>query len=220
MLICEVMLSSLPDIFDPIASTAMKKLSSLTANGCDSALSCNHGVLNIVAICNGFIGAVYAHEAIESLSMMLDPSVDVQSSYWSFDMLHHSDVNRCSVEAAIRADLLIVSAHAASSLPAHVRSWIMTVMQESQQDAPAIAAFHADTEDTTKTLCPMCEFLTGVAALWHTNFLCNESFDHQLERGLAPDLLQRRQQKQKRMPSKTVRPLSARNKGFAWGIPV
>ena len=163
------------------------------------------------------MGAVYAHEAVESLCQTLGPQTVVQASYWSFDMLDPLDTEQPSLRLAAGADLVIVAAFAEEPLPANVRSWVMTAMRESDRAAPYIAAFHPDASLRSELESPMCEFLNAVAMLWHTDFLCNESFDHRLGDGLATELLQRQRMKPRKEPC--AYPRTALASGFCWGVP-
>lgn len=183
---------------------------------CDRALL-PHSSLEVVAICEGLIGAVYAHEAVESLGQMLNSDTMVRSSYWKFDMLDGQDNHHPSLRLAANADLIVVSAFCDEPLPAHVCSWLMNVMRESNDTPPFLAAFHPGIDDGSILTSPMCEFLGAVASLWHTEFLCNDSFDHRLHVGLPTELLLRQAVKP-RMHS-SIHHRAAPANGFCWGIP-
>lgn len=175
-------------------------------------------IINVVVICDDFVGAVYALEAIESIRLCLGPNTLIQSSYWRFDRLNALDPTDPSLEAVANADLLIVStSNSSTPLMANVRWWTMVALRECSGSLPVIAAFHPAAEDSSGEESPMCEFLSGIATRWNADFLCNASFDTRLAAGLAFELLEYHRNKRSNFDRANF--ASSFTSGFGWGIP-
>ena len=148
--------------------------------------------LKVVALYDGFISAVYAHEAVGSLAMAVRPFMDVESSAWSFAMLSRLDLRHPSIREAAEADMIIIAADASLPLPPHIRTWLTRSLQENGKGAPLIVAIHEEDAEQAEATSPLHEDLGYIAERWGTPLLRNGEYDAHLERGLAGDLASRR----------------------------
>ena len=171
--------------------------------------------LSVVAVYDGITDAVGVHAAIGALTMSAGPDVNVRCITWSFDMLTRLDVRHVSIREAAQADVLIVSASGTDPLLAHVTAWVTTCLRENGRGAPLLAALHLEAPGLAESSSPLCEFLSRTAALWQTEFLCNEDFAARLDQGLALQLLERRNRRFELDPDDAGHPELA---GFRWGI--
>jgi hypothetical protein len=137
--------------------------------------------LNVVALHDGFMTAVYAHEAVGSLTMAARPHVNVASRAWSFDMLTRLDVRHPSIRMASEADVIIIAADACAPLPHHVMSWLARSMQENGKGAPVIVAIHQEEPEMELTGPPLLTDLHTITDRWNVPLLCNGDFDKFLE---------------------------------------
>ena len=141
--------------------------------------------LNVVALYDGFMTAVYAHEAVGSLTMAVRPHANVASRVWSFDMLTRLDVRHPSIRVASEADVIIVAADASAPLPHHVLSWLARSVQENGKGAPVIVAIHQEEPGTEQTIQPLLVDLRTITDRWNAPLLCNGEFDRFLDEGVT-----------------------------------
>lgn len=169
------------------------KDSRLIMGGGDSRRAKKDGMftLKVVSLYDGFISAVYAHEAVGSLAMAVRPFMDVESSAWSFAMLSRLDLRHPSIREAAEADMIIIAADASLPLPAHIRTWLTRSLQENGKGAPLIVAIHQEDDEQAEATSPLHEDLGFIAERWGTQLLRNGEFDAHLERGLAGSLASR-----------------------------
>jgi hypothetical protein len=144
--------------------------------------------LNVVALYDGFMTAVYAHEAVGSLTMAVRPHANVDSRLWSFDMLTRLEARHPSIRVASEADVIIIAADASTPLPHHVLSWLARSVQENGKGAPVIVAIHHEEAGMEQTMAPLLTDLRTITGRWNAPLLCNGDFDKFLEQDVPSNL--------------------------------
>jgi len=97
--------------------------------------------------------------------------LDFELSWWKFDYLREPLIVAEATEAAIRADLVIFSAHAARELPPAVESWIETWTVRRDNPEGALVALIGMGSDLLKGVCPIHVYLREVAQRARMDYL-------------------------------------------------
>jgi hypothetical protein len=63
--------------------------------------------------------------------------VEFDLSWWNFDYIHEANLLQAAIEAAVKAQFVLISAHASPQLPAAVHNWIAQWTTARQQAAGA-----------------------------------------------------------------------------------
>jgi hypothetical protein len=101
--------------------------------------------------------------------------LDVEFSWWRFDYLGDADLASQAADAAIKADLVIFSAHSAKELPLPVRSWIDLWVNRTMNRPNALVALIGVSDDQFKGLTPIHVYLREIAQQAGMDYLSHVS---------------------------------------------
>jgi len=102
-------------------------------------------------------------------------------SWWRFDFLRDSDIIQAAAQAAARADLIFISAHATRELPSAVQTWIETWLRRRESKRGVLAALIGTEEDTLRGLTPIHVYLREAAQRANMDYL-PQSMDAPLDK--------------------------------------
>ena len=146
----------------------------------------------VVALYEGYGAGIRAQEALVWLEHVLGDGLDVQSSCWSFRSLERLDLRAVSVREGAAADVIIVAAAEADTLPEQVKRWLETCLRSQHGEHALLVALHEDGPEDMEAPAALCGYLQPLARRWHTTFMCNEELDSHLDCGFALEKIHRK----------------------------
>jgi hypothetical protein len=103
---------------------------------------------------NGFFGGdAAAHQA--------------KTAAWKFDLFNDLRLERLAVEDAVAADLIVISAHGHSDLPAGVKNWIDHWLDNKTTDGGVLVALLDGASQDERPAAQILHYLSAVAASAH-----------------------------------------------------
>lgn len=90
--------------------------------------------------------------------------LELDCTWWKFELLHHPAVAEAAVKAAAGADLFICSVHAENDLPAVVKAWVERWLPKQTEREGALIVLVEGREDQPAVRAPAVSYLQGVAS--------------------------------------------------------
>lgn len=147
-----------------VKSSDRNEFRRLGGRGEPAVQSATGNLLNILVT---FADAPTRERAARIHDLLVEALVDEYSlrfTWWKFDLLTCSDMFEAAVEAAVRADVLLFSVHAADRWPPHVQSWIEAWKDKREQRCrSALVALIGGADQLTCQLSPAHALLQRVA---------------------------------------------------------
>lgn len=147
--------------------------------------------LHAVALYDEWISLVYAQEALHSLEHSIFKDLYLYRSIWSFAKLTRLDLRHESIRVASEADIIIVVADSAATIPNHVISWLNASIRENGKGAPALVALDSGNIEAGNAASDLFSELSVISTRWGSPLLYNAEFDEHLEADLIADLTRR-----------------------------
>lgn len=85
---------------------------------------------NVVIAYEDFAAGKHAQETYDYLINQLGHDFHFNNQMWKFDILENSKMRELAIKDATESDLIIVSTHGSGELPAGVKSWIESWVQD------------------------------------------------------------------------------------------
>lgn len=92
-------------------------------------------------------------------------------TWWKFDFLRHADMFEAAVEAAVLADLIIFSVHAAEPLPLKVEEWLRAWCDRREKRRSALIALIGGTTQLAAQALPAHALLQSAAGRARMDFV-------------------------------------------------
>ena len=102
---------------------------------------------------------IRAHEMVTRLRAQIPEELAMECEAWKFDWLARPQLRARAASAASSADMIIISAHSAVDLPAHVKTWIQDWLPNRKSGTAALVAMFDGQEPSSQS------------ALLHANLL-------------------------------------------------
>ena len=96
---------------------------------------------------------------------------ELEATWWSFDLLLSRELFQAAVEAAVGADLILFSVHAAQHLPAGVEAWVAAWETARLPRQSALVALFAHAGEPVAQLYPVHSRLHRAAKAAAMDFL-------------------------------------------------
>jgi hypothetical protein len=130
--------------------------------------------LNVVVAYQDLLTREWAREVCSRTTRRVGTGF-FRSTWWKTDFLAHPQLFAKAIEAAIRADVMIVSVHAAETIPVVLSRWFEEwLAQRAQQERAktgALIALIAARQPAAPQLASTRECLRGIADRGHLDFL-------------------------------------------------
>jgi hypothetical protein len=124
-------------------STVMRMYSDFREQAADVYGQMDGTALNVAVAYEDFSAGVHAMRTFGGLFGDAERQLkfDMRNA-WKFDFLRIAELREAAIAETVRADLIIVSMHAARELPATVKWWIETALAQREGDPGALVLLH------------------------------------------------------------------------------
>jgi hypothetical protein len=139
--------------------------------------------LNVAAAYEDFSAGVHAMRTFGGLLGDVERQLDFDMrNAWKFDFLRITELREAAIAETVRADLIIVSMHAARDLPATVKWWIESALAKREGDPGALVLLHNGHQLNGAKHPPAAEaYLTQCAQKAGLDFFVKRASGHQAE---------------------------------------
>jgi hypothetical protein len=135
----------------------------------------------IVVAYEDFVSGIRSKDMAERLTARLKSEYLINSDLWKFDFLMGRLLWEQAVAAASEADLIIISANAATELPPHAKAWMKSwSAQKSDRRAVLIALLQQEDEIPGEPS-PLCIYLRQIAYEADMDFICKTGYGGKLD---------------------------------------
>jgi hypothetical protein len=127
----------------------------------------------LVVVYDDFVSGIRARDFSDRLAARLEPEFKFSSDLWKFDFLVGRVLREQAAAAAAEADIIIVSADAATVLPGHVKSWMDGWLpQQHHRPSILIALIHQEEDRPCEQPSVLCAYLRQIAEAAGMDFFC------------------------------------------------
>jgi len=105
-------------------------------------------VFNVVIVYEDFESGKQARKTYDYLVENLGTDCQFENQMWKFDVLRIPKLREMAARDAAAADIIIISGHGGSELPADVRHWIEAWQNQSLRAIALVALFDRPHEET------------------------------------------------------------------------
>lgn len=109
----------------------------------------------------------------DKLAQALLDECDFRCTWWKFDHLHHATLQLRAVDAALQANMIILSVHAENELSPLAKSWIETWQPQKAGETSALVVLLAESGLDHPLPSKMEAALAEVAHRAKMDFFCN-----------------------------------------------
>jgi hypothetical protein len=144
-------------------------------------------VIKVVVAYEDFDTGTRAMEMSERLAFRLKPRFEINSSAWKFEMLAHPQLRNQAVTETSEADMIIVSAHDSTEVPAYVKNWMEGWLTQKRGDQSALVALLDQAEHIVDEVSPLRAYLRQMAERGCIDFFCKvanwrrQDFEYRVE---------------------------------------
>lgn len=96
--------------------------------------------IKVLIVYEDFATGQHAMSASKRLFGELTRDFESQASFWKFDVLRVPTMRQLAAQDAIEADVVVIAAHAGQALPADLKSWLQSCLD---QKAPGVTTLVA-----------------------------------------------------------------------------
>jgi len=120
-------------------STVLRMYSDFRDQAADIYGSANGAPLNVAIAYEDFSAGIHVQRTFQGLfdADQRPLQFDMRNA-WKFDFLRITELREAAIAETVRADLIIVSMHAAKELPATVKWWMETALAQRDGDPGAL----------------------------------------------------------------------------------
>ncbi len=124
-------------------STVLRMYSDFRDQAADVYGRANGTALNVAIAYEDYSAGVHAIRTFQGLFEDVEKQLrfDMHNA-WKFDFLRITELREAAVAETVRADLIIISVHAAKELPATVKWWIETALAQREGDPGALVLLY------------------------------------------------------------------------------
>ena len=129
---------------------------------------------DVVIAYEDFETGKHAKRTYDFLTEHLHHECTFTNQMWKFDVLAMPNLRQMAAQDAAQADIIIISCHGATALPAEVKAWIELWINEDSHPVALVALFDENLTDTPETQ-TMRSYLEQVAQRGMMEFFAQPS---------------------------------------------